>query len=206
MADQKKNKNESGSAMIIMIATIAVLSVIGYILGSLISRHQESISVNMDSARAFALVQSGVEYAGKYLEGANFTTVANPPTKTLGTGTFSTAFSGATINQITATITGTSGTATRRITVGYKKNGGAIVSGTSIDPGSNPNGHITCDATTTCNNSNMQTCACTLENVPASAIPVIPVPLADTASHTQGMQRRQHYHSGRYLLLPNLFD
>ena len=176
MDDQKKNKNESGSAMIIMVVTIAVLSVIGYILGSLTSRHQESIPVNMDSARAFALAQSGVEYVGKYLEGANFTTVANPSTKTLGTGTFGTAFSGATTSQITATITGISGTATRRLTVRYQKQGGAILSRGPINPMNNPNGTVVCDATTSCNTATIHTCECTRENVPASVIPDIPVP------------------------------
>ena len=162
--------------MIIMIATIAVLSVIGYILGSLISRHQGSIPTNLDSARAFAIAQSGVEYIGKYLEGADFATVANPSTKNLETGTFDTAFSGATTSQIVATITGISGTATRQITVRYQKKGGAIMSRGLIDPGTNPNGTVVCDATTNCNNATIHTCACTRENVPASVIPVIPVP------------------------------
>jgi hypothetical protein len=182
MDDQKKNKNESGSAMIIMVATIAVLSVIGYILGSLISRHQESIPVNMDSARAFAIAQSGVEYVGKYLEGANFTTVANPSTKTLGTGTFGTAFSGATTSQITATITGVSGTATRRLTVKYEKKGGAILSRGPINPMNNPNGTVVCDAATSCNTATIHTCECTRENVPASVIPDIPVPSPQPAA------------------------
>ena len=176
MDDQKKNKNESGSAMIIMVVTIAVLSVIGYILGSLTSRHQESIPINMDSARAFGLAQSGVEYVGKYLEGKNFTTVANPSTMTLGTGTFGTVLSGATTSQITAAITGTTGTAARRITVRYQKKGGAIVSRGPINPMNNPNGTVVCDATTSCNTSTIHACECTRENVPASVIPDISVP------------------------------
>jgi len=173
MDDQKRNKSESGSAMIIMVVTIAVLSVIGYILGSITSRHHESIPVNMDSARAFALAQSGVEYVGKYLEGANFTTVANPSTKTLGTGTFGTVLSGATISQITATITGISGTATRRLTVRYQKRGGAILSRGPINPMNNPNGTVVCDAATSCNTATIHACECTRENVPASVIPTI---------------------------------
>lgn len=176
MDDPKKDKNESGSAMIIMIAAIAVLSVIGYILGSLISRHQGSIPTNMDSARAFAIAQSGVEYVGKYLEGANFTTVANPAAKNLGTGTFDTVFSGATASQIVATITGVSGTGTRRLTVRYQKKGGAILSRGPINPMNNPNGTVVCDATTSCNTSTIHACECTREHVPASVIPDIPVP------------------------------
>jgi hypothetical protein len=176
MNNRKKNKKEKGSAMIIMIVVLAVLSVFGYVLGSLVSRHQDSISLNMDSARAFAIAQSGVEYVGKYLEGKNFTTVANPPMLTLGTGTFGTAFSGAAASQINATITGTSGTASRRITVRYQKKGGAIVSRGPINPMNNPNGTVICDAASSCNTSTIHTCECTRENVPVSVIPDISVP------------------------------
>jgi hypothetical protein len=171
-----KKNGTKGSAVIIMAATVAVLGVIGYILGSLISRHQQSIPTNMDSARAFVLAQSGVEYVGKFLEGKNFTTVANPPTLTLGTGTFSSNLSGATATQIDATVTGISGTATRRITVRFQKKGGAVLSRNAINVGNNPNGTVVCDATTNCNTNTIHTCVCTRENVPASVIPNIPVP------------------------------
>ncbi|MCU0579873.1 MAG: hypothetical protein MUF69_10065, partial [Desulfobacterota bacterium] len=170
----KKNTGEKGSAVIIMVATLAILGVVGYVLGTLMARHQESIPTNMDSARAFAIAQSGVEFVGKYLEGRpDYTTVSTPPTMTLGTGTFSTAFSGVTATRLDATITGVSGTATRRITVRYQKKGGAIMSRGPINPMNNPNGSVVCDATVTCNTATIHTCECTRENVPASVLPTL---------------------------------
>jgi hypothetical protein len=183
---KKRIKSESGSAMIIMVATIAVLGVIGYILGSLISRHQESIPTNLDSGRAFAIAQSGVEYVGKYLEGRDFITVASPPTMALGTGNFGTTLSNATATQIVATITGNSGTASRRITVRYQRKGGAIMSRGPINPMNNPNGTVTCDGTTSCNTATIHACECTRENVPASVIPDVPVPSPQPAAVPAG--------------------
>jgi hypothetical protein len=174
MGLKRKIKGEKGSAVIIMVATLAILGVVGYVLGSLMARHQESIPTNMDSARAFTIAQSGVEYASRYLiPFVDYTAVSNPPSKSLGNGNFNVAFSGANALGIDAVITGNSGTAARRVAVRFRKKGGAIVSRGPITIGGNPNGSVACTSTLNCDNASIHNCACTQENVPAGDFPAI---------------------------------
>lgn len=176
---QKILRRKEGISAIALIVAILLLGSIGYIMSTLMSRSQESVPRTLDSSRAFYVAQGGVEYVGKYLNGqANWMALTNPPTsRTLGTGNFTVAFFPVDNLNLTATITGNSGSAHRAITVGYKKSGFAIRSQGGINMGNNAD--LVCDPSqpsNTCNNSNLSTCPCIEMNVLPANMPPFSIP------------------------------
>ncbi|MBA4393787.1 MAG: hypothetical protein C0407_09575 [Desulfobacca sp.] len=175
-----KLKREDGISVIALIVAILLLGSIGYIMSSLMSGSQESVPRILDSSRAFYIAQGGVEYVGKYLNGqSSWMSLISPPTsQTLGTGNFTVTYSPVDASNLNATITGNSGTAHRGISVSYRKSGFAIRSQGGISMGNNA--VLDCDPSDPfnqiCNSTNLNTCPCTQQSTPVSAMLPITVP------------------------------
>lgn len=169
-------RDEKGLSLIALVVTILILGTIGFILSSLMSSHQETVPVVLDSSRAFYAAQGGVEYVGKYLKvsgGNDWTTTPVPPNQpiSLGNGSFTVSFSPVDPDHLTATIIGTSGSAQRQTTVNFEKtSGSAIRSQGSISLGNNAG--IDCNPFSgpDCNYSNLGTCPCAAQNVTISGL------------------------------------
>ncbi len=166
---KKFKRNEKGISVIALIVAILLLGSIGYIMSSLMSRSQESVPRTLDSTNAFSLVQGGVNYTGKYLTGVtDWSILSGTLTKSLATGTFTIQWGAydSGIKTITATITGASGSANRRVTTIFKKFGSALAirsrGGISIKTGS----WLDCDPSDSSNPlCTGGTCVCTQANV-----------------------------------------
>lgn len=119
---QKIKGGDHGISVKALIVAMFLLGGIGCLMGSRLSGSQESVSLTLDSSRAFFLAQGGVAYTGKYLKGVtDWTTLSGRLRKNLGTGNFVAVFSKPTATDVSATITGHDGSAHRRIVVGFHK-------------------------------------------------------------------------------------
>lgn len=188
MPFRDKQTKEKGISVIALIAAILLLGSIGYVMSSLMVGSQESTPRTLDSARAFYVAQGGVEYTGKYLQGVtNWGSVGNL-TLNLGSGNFTVTFSPVDSSNIDATITGNFGSAHRLILVRYNRSGMAIASRGGISMGNNA--ALDCDplnpSNPICNNTNLNTCPCTAQNVSASNMPPFSVPSPAPAVLTGG--------------------
>lgn len=205
-------KNEKGLSLIGLIVAILVLGTIGIILSRLMSAHQESIPLVLDTTRAFYAAQGGVEYAGKYLKtsgGNDWTLVAPIPNqpKNMGMGTFTVTFTPLDADHLTAVVIGTSGAAQRQITVRFEKTSGsaAIRSRGTVTLGNNA--VLDCDpldpSNPLCTPANLMSCPCIRQQVPPTDMPSFTLP-SPTPPASSG---RLHHHPGpdhsrRNLLLP----
>ncbi|MEW6186280.1 MAG: hypothetical protein AB1585_11130 [Thermodesulfobacteriota bacterium] len=164
-------RDEKGLSLIALMVAILILGTIGFIISSLMSSHQETVPVVIDSTRAFYTAQGGVEYVGKYLKvsgGSDWTTAPVPPNQpiSLGSGSFTVTFTPVDADHLTATVIGTSGSAQRQTTVNFEKTSGpAVRSQGSIALGNNAG--IDCNPFSgpDCNNSNLGTCPCAAQSV-----------------------------------------
>jgi hypothetical protein len=163
-------KKEKGISVIALIVAILLLGSIGIIMSSLMVRSQESIPRGLDTSRALYLVQAGVEFTGKYLQGvSDWSTLSGTLTRNLGTGSFQIqwgAYDSGT-QTINVTIQGTSGSARRQVTAALQK------SGTSQGVSSQGGINFYNSSSFNCGSSPSP---CTYTNVPSSNMPVISRP------------------------------
>ena len=126
----KRLKSQAGFAGLALIVAVLLLGTIGYFIGTMGSLHQQSVPTTLASTRAFAIAQGGLEYTAKYLDqnkSADWTNLAPPLSRNLGTGTFTVAFTPISAGQLTAAVTGSvaggSGTVNRQVSATFSKGG-----------------------------------------------------------------------------------
>jgi hypothetical protein len=117
-------KNQTGISILAVIFVIVVLTAIGYTFSAMMASKQKSVPVTLEGSKAFYIAEGGVHFAGEYLEGlADWSTAANQ-TRNLGGGSFTVVFSGYSYGipeTITATSTGTNGSATRELQATFQR-------------------------------------------------------------------------------------
>lgn len=176
-----KGKKEAGFTLIAAIIFTALIGFLGVVASFLFTSGTTSTKDFLLSTRAFYAAEGGVEYTARYLKGmANWISPTDPPNQpiALGDGTFTVTFTPVNSNNINAVIVGNSGTAGRAIAASFQRSGYAIRSRGGISLGNNA--VLDCDpfnpSNPTCNNTNLNTCPCTVANVSTSNLPAFSVP------------------------------
>jgi len=114
--------NSKGISVIFLVVAMLLMVIIGYVFSYLIPTKQKSVVSPIQSTQAFFIAQSGAEFAIRYAKDNRWTTPTllnanlNGVTRTLGSGSFSLAYSTAT-NTLTSAGQVPTGTERRRVAV-----------------------------------------------------------------------------------------
>ena len=119
-------KDQKGVSILAVIFVIVVLTAIGYTFSAMMAAKQKSVPVTLEGSRAFYIAEGGLHFAGNYLKGLSDWSTAANQTRNLGGGSFTVSFSGHSPSppppeSITATSTGTYGSATRELQATFQR-------------------------------------------------------------------------------------
>jgi hypothetical protein len=85
-------RGQEGVSIVLVVFVMLVLSAIGYSMARMMATKQMSVPVVAHSSNAFAMAESGINWAGKHLSDLRTWSSGSEGPKTLGNGSFTVTF------------------------------------------------------------------------------------------------------------------
>jgi Tfp pilus assembly protein PilX len=85
-------RGQEGVSIVLVVFVMLVLSAIGYSMARMMATKQMSVPVVADSSNAFAMAESGINWAGKHLSDLRTWSSGSEGPKTVGNGSFTVTF------------------------------------------------------------------------------------------------------------------